>query len=155
MYLSIYDRTLSLCPVFFSQEDQHLPSSGRVGRCSVGPMLLTVLWLVGSLLNTLLLVQGGVDQGVPVRGAENWQPEQEEECRIMGALSGLQRKIVGATAQLDEIDMEAGASSRTKQVLLLQTPSYRCHLSVLRSGTHTVKHLFGRAAPPSTCTCIA
>ena len=40
-------------------------------------MLLTVLWLVGSLLNTLLLVQGGVDQGVPVRGAENWQPDQE------------------------------------------------------------------------------
>lgn len=91
-------------------------------------MLLTVLWLVGSLLNTLLLVQGGVDQGVPVRGAENWQPDQEEEFRIMGALSGLQRKIVGATAQLDEIDTEAGASSRTKQVPLLQPPSYRCHL---------------------------
>lgn len=91
-------------------------------------MLLTVLWLVGSLLNTLLLVQGGVDQGVPVRGAENWQPDQEEEFRIMGALSGLQRKIVGATAQLDEIDTEAGASSRTKQVPLLPPPSYRCHL---------------------------
>ena len=91
-------------------------------------MLLTVLWLVGSLLNTLLLVQGGVDQGVPVRGAENWQPDQEEEFRIMGALSGLQRKIVGATAQLDEIDTEAGASSRTKQVPLLPPPSYRCYL---------------------------
>ena len=81
-------------------------------------MLLTVRWLL--LLNTLLLVQGGVDQGVPVRGAENWQPDQEEEFRIMGALSGLQRKIVGATAQLSEIDAEAGASSKTKQVPLMQ-----------------------------------
>ena len=81
-------------------------------------MLLTARWLL--LLNTLLLVQGGVDQGVPVRGAENWQPDQEEEFRIMGALSGLQRKIVGATAQLSEIDAEAGASSKTKQVPLVQ-----------------------------------
>ena len=81
-------------------------------------MLLTVRWLL--LLNTLLLVQGGVDQGVPVRGAENWQPDQEEEFRIMGALSGLQRKIVGVTAQLSEIDAEAGASSKTKQVPLVQ-----------------------------------
>lgn len=89
------------------------------------------LWLasVGLLLNTLLLVQGGVDQGVPVRGAENWQPDQEEEFRIMGALSGLQRKIVGATAQLSEIDAEAGASSKTKQVPLVQKKPVRpCHL---------------------------
>ena len=91
-------------------------------------MLLTVRWLL--LLNTLLLVQGGVDQGVPVRGAENWQPDQEEEFRIMGALSGLQRKIVGATAQLSEIDAEAGASSKTKQVPLVQKKKNvrPCHL---------------------------
>ena len=115
-------------------------------------MLLTVLWLVGSLLNTLLLVQGGVEQGMPVRAAENWQPEQEEEFRIMGALSGLQRKIVGATAQLDEIDTEAGASSRTKQVKssanhALQLPFTR----LLRSGTHTSKRHFGLS---SSTECI-
>ena len=85
-------------------------------------MLLTVLWLVGSLLNTLLLVQGGVNQAAPMRGTEQWQPEQEEEYRIMGALSGLQRRIVGATAQLDEIDTEVGASSRTKQVPVVGPP---------------------------------
>ena len=85
-------------------------------------MLLTVLWLVGSLLNTLLLVQGGVNQGAPMRGTEQWQPEQEEEYRIMGALSGLQRRIVGATAQLDEIDTEVGASTRTKQVPVVRPP---------------------------------
>lgn len=102
-------------------------------------MLLTVLWLVGSLLNTLLLVQGGVDQGAPVRGADRWLPEQEEEYRIMGALSGLQRKIVGATAQLDEIDTEAGASSRTKQVSLLRTPP-ACGISnLLRMVDTTAK----------------
>ena len=107
-----------------SKKDECLPKLGAIfvggphrPKKSVS-MLLTVRWLL--LLSTLLLVQGGVDQGVPVRGAENWQPDQEEEFRIMGALSGLQRKIVGATAQLSEIDAEAGASSRTKQVPLVQ-----------------------------------
>ena len=61
--------------------------------------------------------------------AENWQRDQAEEFRIMGALSGLQRKIVGATAQLSEIDAEAGASSKTKQVPLMQKKPVRpCHL---------------------------
>ena len=115
-------------------------------------MLLTVRWLL--LLNTLLLVQGGVDQGVPVRGAENWQPDQEEEFRIMGALSGLQRKIVGATAQLSEIDAEAGASSKTKQVPLVQKnrstmPSIVRH----RSGSHTSTWV--GAAPASALQRIA
>jgi hypothetical protein len=104
-------------------------------------MLFTVLWLAGSLLNTLLLVQGGVEQGLPIHGSqwlaeqagewaqlenyqrlgdEVWGAEQEEEYRIMDALSGLKRKIVGATSQLDEIDAESGASSKTKQALRLE-----------------------------------
>ena len=115
-------------------------------------MLLTVRWLL--LLNTLLLVQGGVDQGVPVRGAENWQPDQEEEFRIMGALSGLQRKIVGATAQLSEIDAEAGASSKTKQVTLVQNKTRSTMPSIVhhRSGSHTT---WLGAAPSSALQCIA
>ena len=113
-------------------------------------MLLTVRWLL--LLNALLLVQGGVDQGVPVRGAENWQPDQEEEFRIMGALSGLQRKIVGATAQLSEIDAESGASSRTKQVPLV--PKARSTMPSMvhyRSVSHTS---WLGAAPSSALQCI-
>ena len=38
----------------------------------------------------------------------------------MGALSGLKTKIVTATAQLDEIDMEHDASLKTKQALRLE-----------------------------------
>ena len=111
-------------------------------------MLLTVRWLL--LLNTLLLVQGGVDQGVPVRGAENWQPDQEEEFRIMGALSGLQRKIVGATAQLSEIDAEAGASSKTKQVPLVQQNPF--DHAIYSPPPHWFTHHLGGS---SSSECIA
>ena len=48
------------------------------------------------------------------------QPSHHRRPQIMGALSGLKTKIVTATAQLDEIDMEHDASLKTKQALRLE-----------------------------------